>query len=146
MVLIYIAAVVLALVLFGALAIALSAPDSIAGSFFVSAGVFALVLPVAGVIWSFDLDYSNPRTQTCTVVGKQQASALIKEPTPSLKIHTQQCGTLEIEEMMLSDVENVWPIYYSIDQGKTYEFDLSGREHLGLSDYVNIVRVQGEHQ
>ncbi|ANA86231.1 hypothetical protein SEA_LOZINAK_74 [Gordonia phage Lozinak] len=144
MILLYIVAVAVVLGLFAVLALALRAPDGIPLSFMTLSAFFAvLVLPVAGIFWSFDLDYADPREETCTVHGKQEVSVMRAEPTPSLRLNTS-CGTLEIEEMMLSDVDNVWPIYYSIDAGKTYKFELSGREHSALGDYTNIVSVVSE--
>src|SRR5690606_20194122 len=107
--------------------------DGLGWYFVIGAVMLALfvVFPIARV--------NAEDVQTCTVEDKDRASN--RDGKSSMRVYTQECGVLEVSDVLLKGQFNSADIFADIEVGQTYEFTTIGWRIPILSQFPTIVEA-----
>lgn len=100
--------------------------------------VAVLIVVIAG--GSFALNHTGERVETCTVVDKDRTTN--HEGKSSMRVYTEECGVVQVRDMVVRAQFDSADTYAKIEVGQTYRFTLIGRRVPILSMFPTIVAVE----
>lgn len=102
---------------------------------FVGMGAF-LIAVVGGGVWFVS---STQKEITCTVEDKDRV--MNSEGSSEMRIYTEDCGVLKLEDTLFAGVVNSADLYAQIKPGETYDFKVYGIRLPLLSQFETILEV-----
>lgn len=111
------------------------------GAGFVASAIVIGLLVVAGAGAAVYSEHGNKTTQTCTVTDKDRTTVTSREGTSSSdsRIYTEDCGTMQVADLMTQGQFNSADIYAQIQPGLTYEITTVGWRIPFLSAFPTIL-------
>ena len=96
------------------------------GRMFVVVPLVLLAMVVFGglALSSYLIPASAESTTACVVTDKDRTTD--REGNSSMRVYTENCGTVEVSSNLFKGVFNSADVYSSIEVGKTYDFDATG--------------------
>lgn len=111
----------------------------------ITGGVVVLLLTAGGIgaaLWS---ESANETTRTCAVTDKDRTTVSTRDSTRSdMRIYTEDCGTLAVNDLITRGQFNSADIYASIEPGNTYEITTVGWRTPWLSMFPVVLGVPDE--
>lgn len=99
------------------------------------------LLVVAGAGVAVYAERGNQTTQTCTVTDKDRTTTTSREGTSrsDARIYTEQCGTMQVADLLTQGQFDSADIYAGIEVGHTYEITTVGWRIPFLSAFPTIL-------
>lgn len=105
--------------------------------------VTAAVLMIGGTVTvGIYSERANEQTRTCTVNDKDRTTT--REGRSDARIYTEQCGTLQVTDLMTRGQFNSADTFASIEPGHTYEITSVGWRIGLLSSFPTVVGTPAE--
>lgn len=96
-----------------------------AGLFVIAPLIVLAVIVIGGfTLSSYIIPASSSNTTACVVTDKDRTTN--SEGSSSMRVYTENCGTLEVSSNLFKGVFNSADVYSSIEVGKTYDFEATG--------------------
>lgn len=104
------------------------------------------LLVVAGAGIAVYAERGNETTQTCTITDKDRTTTVSREGTRSSdsRIYTQECGTMQVADLLTQGQFDSADIYASIEVGHTYRITTVGWRIPFLSAFPTILGTPTE--
>lgn len=116
------------------------------GAGMVASIIVIVLLVVAGAGAAVYAERGNQTTQTCTVTDKDRTTITPRDGTSrsDSRIYTEQCGTMQVADLLTQGQFDSADIYASIEVGHTYEITTVGWRIPFLSAFPTILGVPVE--
>lgn len=102
-----------------------------------------LVIIGAGITTAnFIGKYGNTQTKVCTIESKDRASSGDKTGASSMRLYTQQCGVLSVNDRLFVGYFESADTYASLKEGHTYEMHTIGRRIPLMSTFPNVISAK----
>jgi len=115
-------------------------------SMFKIVGIFVafIFIVVIGFMVATGVSAQSPEAMNCTVSSKERVTEVSDgQSVTRLLINTEDCGTLEIGSAMFSGNWSPNSTYSSIQEGKTYRFEVYGFNIDVMNQFKQIKSVEG---
>lgn len=99
------------------------------------------LLVIAGFGAAIYAEHGNETTQTCTITDKDRTTSVTRDGTSrsDTRIYTEQCGTVQVADLLTQGQFDSADIYASIETGHTYEITTVGWRVPFLSAFPTIL-------
>lgn len=116
------------------------------GTGMVASIIVIVFLVVAGAGAAVYSEHGNQTTQTCTVTDKDRTTVTPRDGTSrsDSRIYTEQCGTMQVADLLTQGQFDSADIYASIEAGHTYKITTVGWRIPFLSAFPTILGVPVE--
>lgn len=95
------------------------------GLFIIAPLVILGIVVIGGLtLGSYIIPAGSGNTTACVVTDKDRTTN--SEGNSSMRVYTEDCGTLEVSSNLFKGVFNSADVYSSIEVGKTYDFEATG--------------------
>jgi hypothetical protein len=115
-------------------------PFRLGAGFVASAIVIGLVV-VGGAGAAVYAERGNQTTQTCTVTDKDRTTVTSRDSAPrsDMRIYTEDCGTMQVSDLLTQGQFESADIYAAIEPGHTYQITTVGWRIGWLSAFPTIL-------
>lgn len=111
------------------------------GAGFVASAIIIGLLVVGGIGAAVYAERGNETTRTCTVTDKDRTTISNRDTgtRSDMRIYTEDCGTMQVSDLMTQGQFESADIYAAIEPGHTYEITTVGWRIGWLSAFPTIL-------